>query len=265
MFRGLGTTVALPEENDGLANQHADGAGGKAGQNTQDGGDNDEVHNSRECASESTVVSVVVVGSRAVAREAMWMAVGPTGAKFLSLEAFPKWWRWRGERHVVEAFFVVSMRTGLDALVLAVATLAARFGHSHDAVLCRGEEASNASHQQFLEAFGFALAVSPGSVVVDRSGLFNSSAANEDFAGGCLDEADGDGVNGNRAILHIENGEAEINQVVARLVVRVVRHRHDFQRVADGHRVRVLAIFVLLNGKDGSGRSRWENLAAVGQ
>jgi hypothetical protein len=102
-------------------------------------------------------------------------------------------------------------------------------------------------------------------VVVDRSGLFNSSAANEDFAGGCLDEADGDGVNGNRAILHIKNGEAEVDQVVARLVVWVVRHGHDFKRVADGHRVGVVAILVLLNGEDGRGRNRWEYLAAVGQ
>lgn len=275
VFGGLSATVALPEENDGLAEKHADGAGGKTGQNAQDGGDNDEVHNSRESTSESTVVAVVVVvtvRSRAVAREAMWMVVGPTGTEFLSLEAFPKWWRWRGERHSVEAFFVVSMRTGVRtrvdrcvALVLAVAALATRFGHSHDAVLCRGEKSSNAGHQKFLKAFGFALAVSPGCVVVNRSGLFNSSAANEDFAGGCLDEAERDSVNGNRALLHIKNGEAEVDQIVARLEVRVVGHRHDFKRVADGNRIGVIAILVLLNCEDGSRRSRWEDLAAVGQ
>lgn len=102
-------------------------------------------------------------------------------------------------------------------------------------------------------------------MVVDRCGLFDSSSTDEDIALRSLNKADRNGVNGDGVVLHVENGEAKIDEVVASLVMRTVRHWHDFQRIANRYGVGALAIFILLDGKDRSGRHWWEDLASVGQ
>lgn len=231
--RRLSATVAFPEEHNGVANHHADGASGQSSQETNKNWDNDGMKNATEGTSETSVGSVMMMGPRtAMARGAMRM--GARVARFVAID-----------------FAVTALRT--------------RFSHAHEAILSRGQETPNASHQKLLEAFGVAIALSPCCVLVGRCGLFDSTSENKDFTRGSLDEAECNSVNRNRATLHIEDGEAEIYQIVASFVVRATRHWHNLQRIANRHRIGVLAILVLLNGKDQRGRIRWEYLLTVGQ
>jgi len=151
VLRRLSATVALPEEDNSLANQHADGAGCQASQDAKNGRDDDEMHNARESASKSAVGSVVVMRPRtAVFREAVMLAMGTAGAEFFSLKALER--RWGREEHSVRSFMVAVRAVGAMvahcvALGFAVAALAARFGHAHDAVFGASQEAPNASHK----------------------------------------------------------------------------------------------------------------------
>jgi hypothetical protein len=64
--------------------------------------------------------------------------------------------------------------------------------------------------------------------------------------------------------LEVENGESDIKQVGSGGVVGGSQ-RHHLQGITDGHRLRGLAIFELLNGADRAGRNGREDLATVSQ
>jgi hypothetical protein len=94
---GLSATVTLPNEDNGLANQHTDGAGSETSQNTEDSRNEDEADNAREGVGKSTRRGTVVHVVRTVGALGIEVAVA-----VVTLGAFKV-----GEGHVVRALLAV--------------------------------------------------------------------------------------------------------------------------------------------------------------
>jgi hypothetical protein len=149
-------------------------------------------------------------------------------------------------------------------LVLAVAALTATLAsHAQDTVLSSGQEPTHARDQKLLETLGLAVAFLPGEAL-RRSSLLDLGFGDVELASGVLNQGNGDSVNGNRVGLEVENGESDIEQVGSGGIIGGSQ-RHHLQGVANGHRLRGLAIFKLLDGADWAGRNGGEDLAAISQ
>jgi hypothetical protein len=275
VLQRLGATIALPEEDDSLTNKHADGAGGQASQNTQNGRDNNEAEHTGESVGESAVrvrrvvVAFVAVrgrGRRRVVEVTVLVVVVTLVVMLLGevLEFLEGWHTLREELVVVLGRTVVASHAH-HAVVLAVAALTTNLAcHAQDAVLSSGQETAHARDQKLLETLGLAVALLPGETLGGRSGLLNLSLSDVELASGVLNQGNGDGVNRNRVSLKVENGESDIEEVGSRGIIGGSQ-RHHLQGIANGHRLRGLAIFKLLDGVNRAWGNGREDLAAVSQ
>jgi hypothetical protein len=268
---GLGATVALPEEDNGLANKHSNGAGSQTSQNTQNSRDDNKAEYAGESASESAVMRRVVVAivavrgrRRAITHVSVTVVMVVVILLGEVLESREGWHTLREELVMILRSTVVASHTW-QALVLAVAALTAALpGHAHNTFFGGGQETTNAVEQEFPKALGLAIALLPGEALGGRSGLLNLGLGDVELPSGGLDQSNGDGIDGNGVSLEVENGESYIKQIGSRGVIGRSQ-RHHLQGITDGHGLRGLAIFELLNGTDrlwGNGR---EDLTTVSQ
>jgi hypothetical protein len=180
------------------------------------------------------------------------------------LEFLEEWHTLREKLVVVLGRTVVASHAH-HAVMLAVAALTATLAcHAQDAGLRSGQETTHARDQKLLEALGLSIALLPGETLGGRSGLLDFSLGDVQLASEVLNQGNGDGVNGNRVGLEVENGESDIEQVGSGGIIGGSQ-RHHLQGIADGHRLRGLAIFKLLDGANRAGGNGREDLAAISQ
>lgn len=252
-------TVAEPEENDHLANEHTKRAGRQASEDAESSRNNDETEDTRDGAPQSTMVEVVVVVHVRMVRE--MMSIGRRGAltpgrRFLARCV-------EGAR--TESMVVRAVVHRLRAMMLAMASLSTgqTGAHLQHTRLSASKQVAHTGEEQRSQAAGLATALLPGDTVWSR--LLDIGLGHVDAALRFVDESDGNSVHGNGVAVQVKNSKSDLQQFDIRLFRRC-RQRHHLEGVAQRDGVRILTVgLAMLDGADPAGRRRGEDLTAVGQ
>lgn len=202
VLRGGRTTVAKPEEDDDLANEHTKSTSSQTSQNPQSSRHDDETQDPRDGVVQTTVVHVVRV---VVTRRGR--ASTPEGSLFTRREGAK--WRRRRRAMVGTGGTVVH---GLGA-VLAMAALAAGETRAHlqHAGLGGGKQITHAREEQGTQTGGLTTALLPGHTA--GGGFFDVGLGHVDGAVRAVHKSNGNGIHGHRVAVEIQNGESDLDHL----------------------------------------------------